>query len=590
MLATTLEKLDLSLATHPTYNQADLLRYRLTYDSGDEFISRYLERYYNEKDDAFVTRKKLTYVPSYAREAVEELARAITQRSFDIRRMGGADLFRKQCEGLSGGVDRHDSTMSGFFSKHIIAELMAMGSVGIYVENDEYIPYDRPSAPYLVAYRAEDIRNWDYAPDGSLNTLLLRYFRPTYNAMGLPTGTEEVYRYMVRTMAAVTEYGVFYDPPEGMLISEFVPRILVRDYVYSNNAHNIVMETLLDLEQIPFVRIALPFSLLKHTARHQIALLNVASSNLYYAFAANFPLFTQQYSPSDIQRFMANQQTAEGDNTGKAPGRQISVGPMSGIEYPIGSDRPQWIAPPEGPFVAAMKKEEQIKTEIRDLTTMALAKLPQMVQSAEISSKNREDLESGLSVIGMILNTAETALARHWHAYKGLLKEITQISYPRRYELRSNAERRAEAKELDLLASKVPSQTYRRLVSKQLANILHGHQATNDELDQIMSEIDAAKAPTSDPDILRSDVENGLVSVSTASMARGYDPAEAEQAKIDHAERLARIAFAQSNFIQGVPDSDPAPGLTDNASKKQSQSPDLGKSGRGEAKKIHGAS
>jgi hypothetical protein len=56
----------------------------------------------------------------------------------------------------------------------------------------------------------------------------------------------------------------------------------------------------------------------------------------------------------------------------------------------------------------------------------------------------------------------------------------------------------------------------------------------------------SAKYISSDPEAITKDLQNGLVSDATASLARGYDASEVEQAKKDHAERIARIQAAQA--------------------------------------------
>lgn len=569
---------ELIASRHPSYDLVQLGHYRLTYDCGPAYLEAYLKQYHNEKSEAFADRKRLSYVPSYAREAVEELARAICQRSGDIKRLKGSPLYLDQCAGLRGGVDRLDSAMSTFFSQHIVSQLMAMGSVGIYIENDLFENVtlaDTTSLPYLIPYTAENILNWHYGADGRLQTVLLRYQHMAFDSFGLPKEPVWYYRYMSRDTRL---------SPDGTAIQYGVNVLDVTNEGEQYAAY------WLSLPELPFVRLVLPFSLLQHTWKHQLALTNLASANYFYAFAANFPLYTQQYSPTDISRHLHRAET-DGENkvvagTGSDNIRKIGVGPMTGVEYPQGADRPSWIAPPTEPFEASMKKEAQIKDEIHDLTAMALAKLPQMVNSAEAQTKNREDLESGLAVVGMALNGAETAVSRIWHHYKGGTTAPTEIYYPERYELRSNSERRSEALELDKLASKVPSETYRKLIHKQMADVLLGGRSQAEHMAKVHKEIEAAGVPTSDPEILTADIEAGLVSVATASQARGYSSGEVEQAKLDHAERLARIAQSQSMAIQGVADTDATPGATGKKDKDDSQQADQDKGGRGEGKSL----
>jgi hypothetical protein len=93
---------------------------------------------------------------------------------------------------------------------------------------------------------------------------------------------------------------------------------------------------------------------------------------------------------------------------------------------------------------------------------------------------------------------------------------------------------------------KIPSKTYQKELTKQIATITIGHKISADTLNKIKKEIDAAEVIISDPDIIKTDLENGLVGVDLASKIRGYPPGQVEAAKKDHADRVARIAVSQT--------------------------------------------
>ncbi len=76
-------------------------------------------------------------------------------------------------------------------------------------------------------------------------------------------------------------------------------------------------------------------------------------------------------------------------------------------------------------------------------------------------------------------------------------------------------------------------------------------------------------------DIIKTDLESGLVGTELASKIRGYPPGEVEKAKLDHAERIERIALSQAEgaaAARGVGDlaSDPKGPQSE---KKTSQDP-----------------
>ena len=78
-----------------------------------------------------------------------------------------------------------------------------------------------------------------------------------------------------------------------------------------------------------------------------------------------------------------------------------------------------------------------------------------------------------------------------------------------------------------------------------------------------MAEISRTEHPTGDPDQIRSDVEAGLVSRETASLARGWAAGEAKKAQKEKAEvealRLeSQMAQQEANLAaRGLDDGDP---------------------------------
>ena len=53
---------------HPEYlnSESDWVKWRLTYESGDDFITEYLKKFSSrESDTEFTDRKNITYVPAF---------------------------------------------------------------------------------------------------------------------------------------------------------------------------------------------------------------------------------------------------------------------------------------------------------------------------------------------------------------------------------------------------------------------------------------------------------------------------------------------------------------------------------------------
>ena len=126
-----------------------------------------------------------------------------------------------------------------------------------------------------------------------------------------------------------------------------------------------------------------------------------------------------------------------------------------------------------------------------------------------------------------------------------------------------------EAEKLYEMMLKLPSKIAQRAISKLIVNKLLDTKIPQEQLDSISTEIEQAEYITTEPEIIHSDLEKGLVSTKTASEARGYNAkTEVPQAELDHANRILRIKEAQR-------DTDPDPGQTARDDKQRSQNADL---------------
>jgi len=304
----------------------------------------------------------------------------------------------------------------------------------------------------------------------------------------------------------------------------------------------------LQIPRIPFVVFELPTSLLEDVADYQIALLNIESSDINYIRKANFPFYVEQFDPRFEGGFFKPQANPddEGDSASAEVGkdRTIKTGLNQGRRYPKGLDVPQFIHPSSEPLLASIKKGEQIKQDIRLLVNLSLTNMSPKMASAESKGMDLQSLESGLSHIGTVLQQGENKIAQYWAMYfKG--SDAAQVTYPEDYSLKSDDERMQEAEDKEKLMGKLPSETFKREMAKSIANVLLSGKVTVNTLQTIRREIEEAPIMTSDTKVISEDLKNGLVSVETASKARGYKEGEVEQAKKDHAERIRRIKEAQ---------------------------------------------
>jgi len=565
------DQLQVSGLHHPLWRQniQDWKKWRLTYEGGRQFINSYLEQYTREDSSEFSTRKKLTYCPRFAGAAIDDVKNAIYQRMVDISRVDGDSTYQKAVNGLNGGVDLNGSTMNRFLGQNVLPELLVMSKVGIYVdmpaEIGETLLDSQGKRPYLYYYTAEEIQSWSGVyEDNRMNftSLLLKDINEVYDPMtNLATGTETQWRF----------YKLL---PNGVEV-QFIKSAPQTTGSYSKTksvpTDKVIKTVFLEgMKRIPFVILELNKSLIEDIADYQIALMNLESSDTDYMRRSNFPFYVEQYDP----RFDINFGRPPGDevNDDQALKRQEKViGAGSGRRYPAGANAPSFIHPSSEPLMASMQKEQQIKNDIRKLLNLSLSNLEPKFASADSKGMDDRSLESGLSSLGLILEHGERQVADIWSAYRNAVSAT--IIYPRSYSLKSEAERRDEAKSDSELLAIVPSITYQKKIAMKIAKTMVGHLVSTDELDKINKEITDAKYISSDALSITQDLTNGLVSDATASLARGYDKTEVAQAKLDHAERIARIQKAQAPADSSL-NNPGARGVQDLNTQKGNTSPD----------------
>jgi hypothetical protein len=552
---------------HPEYaiDYADYLKWRLTYMGGRNFIDQYLLKYSKREDDvAFKDRRCLSYVPAYAKAAINKLKNTMYSRMVEISRIGGPESYISACLSKEGGVDRMGSSMNTFMGSMVLPELMTMKSVGIYVDrapaNGPLLSNNKGNKPYLYTYKAEDILTWDFMYcDGEYrykNVLLRDTYLDYDTKTGMVKGTSERYRQVFMGDDGKVHVQ-FWLPAEDESAEEDIP---------------MGPETVLDLDRIPFVRIGLKASLLADVADYQVALMNLASSDVNYVFRANFPTYIEQEDPFAVSIY--NRGGALPPNlsrtTGKdpdegtsglavasAPSREQRHGALEGRTYTKGMDPPSYIAPSPEPLLASIQKQTQMKNEIFELVDIAASQAQPQHASADSKAMDDRGLESGLSMIGLELEYGEREVAKIWALYENNA-EPAFVNYPSKFTLKTDAQRVDECKALDEIKASAPSKSYGKEVAKVIATTMLGEKVHPDKLKKIHDEIDKAEYATSDRETLKVAVEAGLVDAVTASNAMGFDGEKVvPKAQEEHAERLKRINDAQAAnnpAARGVPD------------------------------------
>lgn len=548
------DALKINQMRHPEYvaRLQDWWKWRLVYQGGDEFVEEYLTRFSKrERNSDFQLRKQVTPIPTFGKAAVNDVKNSVFQRMTDISRQGGPQSYQQAVAGIGPGVDQRGSTMNAFVGQNLLPELLTMSRVGIYVDKAPLVPgaslIDAAKVqPYLYMYRVEDICSWacrnQEEPD-NYQAILLKDRCIEYDPVNyLASGQVERYRHLWIDRESGYVNVQFYNKDGGMIARDGTPG---------------GMPEVLNLKTIPFVMLDIRQSLLEDVANHQIALLNLGSSDVAYALKSNFPFYIEQDDLRSGTNHLKDGQNPDGSSiTGgqAAADQEITVGPVQGRKYNLKANAPSFINPSSEPLEASIKLQEKLKEDIRLLVNLAVTNINPKMASAESKTIDQQGLESGLSYIGLVLENGERAVARYWAQYEA--GSAATVKYPEKYSLKSEAERRAEAKDHAALMFTAPSRTFQRQIAKDIINILQGSKVSVEELEKMLREVDAAAYLTSDPDIVINDLNAGLVGPELASEARGYPEGEVEKAQKAAEERATAIAQAQA---KGNPGSD---GLT----------------------------
>jgi hypothetical protein len=557
---------------HPDYVQDEMYweQWRETYEGGPDYVRKNLRKFSNrESRGDFLNRRFMTPIPSFAKSAVEDVRNAIFQRLRDVHRRGGSDNYMRAAMGEIGGVDNKGSSMQSFLGIEVLTELLVMGRVGVYVDMPRLagmrtMADEGNARPYCYRYKVEDILSWAAAkPEepGNFTAILLRdrgidYNQGFANGVYLPSGGYTRYRFL------------WIDPVDRM----------VRMKLYDDNANQIDLDNniirdrqavldgnsddfgviRLELDRIPFHMLDIRGSILKDVYKHQVALLNLGSSDVAYALYANIPTYVEQRDLRAVGMHL-KKTTVDDDGTtvtsdNSEPGSEGRSGTTYGRFYDLKADQPSFINPSAEPLKVSMMLQDRIEDSVRKLVNLAVQnKTGQRVMSAEALKLSDQGLEAGLSYIGLVLESAERAIAQHWASYESKdpsQRKVAIIKYPDRYSLKDDTDRIKEAKELAELMYTVPGKEVKKELAKNIVTVLLSGKTDPQVIDRIFKQIDEAGYATSDPDIIIRSVEAGLCGEETGSLAIGFDEEEYLKAREDHINRAKAIAEAQASVKQ----------------------------------------
>jgi hypothetical protein len=548
----------LTAIRHPEYLEDEIYwqEWRDIYNGGPAFVRKNLKKFSNrESAEDFKSRTFYTPIPTFAKSAINDIRNSIFQRLRDVTRRDGSEAYMKACAGEMGGVDNKGASMQSFLGVEALTELLVMGKVGVYVDMPsltglQTMADEGKARPYCYYYSVEDILSWAPAkPEepGQFSAVLLRDHAMAYNTgfapgIYLPDEGYTRYRFLWKDKATGTVKMKLYDEKDQLINMYGEP--LTKD-----DAETIS----LNLDRIPFTMMDIGGSLLKDVFKHQVALLNLGSSDVSYALKANYPFFIEQKDMravgGHLKKTVADDGTTVTSDNSK-PGEEGRTGATHGRTYDLKADAPSFIHPSPEPLMASMKLQEKLEDDIRKLINLAVQnKMGQRAVSAEAMKLSDQGLEAGLSYIGLVMESAERQIAEHWAAYEHKnpgKRKVATVKYPDRYSLKNDEDRIKEAQELSALMYAVPGKTVKKELSKNIVTILMAGKVDSDKIENIFGEIESAEYATSDPDIIMRAQEQGLCGEQIASEALGFSTEEYKKAREDHKDRAKRIAEAQA--------------------------------------------
>ena len=496
----------------------DFALWRDSYVGGRSYVNQYLQRISSkETDDEFTRRKALSFAPTDAADAIDEIKNSIFQRIVDVSREGGSPMYSKVMLGELGGVDYDFRDMNTFMGELVLLELLVMGKVGVFIDNftEEDLGATELTAeakhPFLQVIPRENLRDIE---KNSVNQLVQIQFNDL----------------------------MFYKTPEGVYYT--------KTYLLDKEKKT-TPPILLGIDKIPLVIFETSRPMMQNVAEIQNALLNLHSNDLRMAIEGNYSIyyeFGESRGGKEAPKHLKKDKTIQ---AGIAAGRKVTGG------------APGFVSPNPDNLRASMEKIASLEAKIRRQVHLNVASQNPRRQAADSKEYDDRPLEAGLSAIGQILERGEKQIAEIFALYTNA--STPTISYPQRYDLKGDAERREEAKELNDLGMLVPSDTFRRQVKKSIAERIYAHRLSSQELKVINSEIDKADTVCVTPDVLMRAVELGLVDKVTASNGLGFDGETVVPiAEVEHAKKLAEMQKAQTTGFNANRGTDPTSGEPEN--------------------------
>ena len=161
-------------------------------------------------------------------------------------------------------------------------------------------------------------------------------------------------------------------------------------------------------------------------------------------------------------------------------------------------------------------------------------------------SKKKASLEAGLFVIGVAFLTAEIKFARLFAKYEGRGENTSKISYPVKYELRTEEDRLNKASELKKIQKSVGSNIAKKHLEVQVIQTLLEGKIPSDQYDAAVAEVMEDDFVIYDAETVINLTEQGIISRALASGAMGAPETDVQTAMDEHLERIKAVQLSQT--------------------------------------------
>jgi hypothetical protein len=526
---------------HPEWERMHGLwsKYRLAYEGGEDFISTFLYRYSKREDEhEYQQRKRLTYNPAHAKSVINIIRNALMVKMPEVQRDGDP----RYLDAMEKDVDKFKSSMATFLGLDVLPLMLAQGKRAVVMDAPPVAGTTQAEdrgQPYMWAVNAEDVLSWAYDNDGRYTSILLRESEEIEDP---DTGLVIDARLQYRLMQLVdSSFKLDAQDIQGQPVKLSGPGVLVR--VYDDKERLLTPPVILNLTRVPVVEFRIVDAVMTDIADMQVALLNLASTDMSFLFRGNFPIYTEQYDPSKqgikpkaSRRRMESTEGEEVDLQDRIGtderGNVAQMGVGKGRGYAKELDRPGFIHPPTENLKASMEKQSQIQREIRMMVDLALTSLA--VKALEQSGKSKEadrmGEEAGLAYVATALETGEREVAGLWHEFIGVPNQAYEVSYPKGYSVRTAEDRDSEINTLKETKSAVRSPTFQGMIDKRIIEVAGKRIGSQEEITKAQAEVDAMPPMDDNKDraeMIQKDVAAKVVSREGAAALRGYSEEEA---------------------------------------------------------------